>query len=120
MKKVNTFWISIMLLSLILNIFQVSAQKYEYHDSWGKTGFNLQESRDNGVKVIYSINEFSLNDQLINGETLKTVHIPGHFLPNNAGAPDLPGDGRYIAVPQGAKAALNVNMLKKEIFENVE
>ncbi|MCK4677450.1 MAG: T9SS type A sorting domain-containing protein [Bacteroidales bacterium] len=120
MKKVNTFWISIMLLSLILNIFQVSAQKYEYHDSWGKTGFNLQESRANGVKVIYSINEFSLNDQLINGETLKTIHIPGHFLPNNAGAPDLPGDGRYIAVPQGAKAVLNVNMLKKEIFENVE
>ena len=50
---------------------------------------------------------------------MKAVELPGHFLPNNEGAPDLPGSGRYIAVPQGAKAILKVIASRTEKYSNV-
>ncbi len=58
-------------------------------------------------------------DTEVKGEPMKTVLTKGQFLPNDAGAPNLPGQGRYIAIPQGATAHLKIVNMQTETYENV-
>ncbi len=51
---------------------------------------------------------------------MNIIQLPGHFLPNDEGAPDLPGNGRYIAVPQGAVPVLNIISMDVETIQNVD
>ncbi|HNS16384.1 MAG TPA: C25 family cysteine peptidase [Bacteroidales bacterium] len=82
------------------------AQRYSYTDSWGEQGFTLVEETPAGVVIRFSIQDFSMTDHLINGEEMKAIQLPGALLQNNEGAPNLPGRGKYIALPQGATAKI--------------
>jgi hypothetical protein len=55
-----------------------------------------------------------------NGTDKHSVNLPGHFLPNNEGAPNLPGSGNYIAIPNGATATYEIVSSDVQIIENVE
>jgi len=115
MKKI------ILLLTLaIFAAFGVNAQKFTYSDSWGKAGFNLLESKSNAVQVVFSVPEFSLDDVTVNGQNMKNVILPGTFLFNDQGKPNLPGKGNYIAIPTGATPKLTIVSQRTEIFHNVE
>ena len=45
-------------------------KSFNYSDSWGKAGFNLVSSNAGAVNVIYSVTEFQITDELINGKTM--------------------------------------------------
>ncbi len=108
------------LLSLIFLVGTMAyAQDYSYSDAWAEAGFSVKETKSNKTVINFSIKEFSLNDVTINGESMKQIALPGHFLPNNEGAPNLPGNGRYIAIPNHADAELVVTNVRKETIENV-
>jgi len=98
----------------------VLADNYSYKDSWGKAGYTLESQNGNKVIVNYSIENFSLEAVQINGKSMMNLELPGVFLPNDAGAPNLPGTGRYIAIPQGAKANLTILSYRTETFENID
>ena len=100
--------------------FSIQAQQYSYSDSWGKAGFNLVASESSAIEVIYSVPMFQLEDQTINGEAMKNIMLPGNFLFNDAGAPNLPGNGRYIAIPQGSVPSIRIISQRTEVFQNVE
>ncbi len=105
---------------LLLSLTTVYAQQIDYTDSWTNAGFNLQEQTLSEVEIIYSIERFSLDDINIMGEIQKKVTLPGHFLPNDEGAPDLPGGGSYIAIPQGSEAILNIVSMRTEVIRNIK
>ncbi len=100
--------------------FSASAQEFNYTDNIHEQGINLAEANAQYVSVTYSIKKFSLNDININRENMKTISLSGHFLPNDEGMPDLPGQGRYIAIPQGATPVLNIKYSKVELIENID
>ncbi|MCD4771990.1 MAG: T9SS type A sorting domain-containing protein [Bacteroidales bacterium] len=112
---------SLIFLFIFLFAFSITAnsQKTTYDDSWGKAGFTLTSEKNTGVQINYSINEFSFNDIIIDKENMKNIILPGHFLPNDEGAPNLPGSGRYIAIPQGAIASVEIISSRTQIFKNV-
>jgi hypothetical protein len=111
----------ILLLFVFLAITgRINAQEYIYSDSWGSQGFNLTIQKSTGVRVIYSIRSFSMDKATINGESMDVIQLPGNLLPNNEGAPDLPGSGRYIALPQGAVAKLNITSMRIEKFTGID
>jgi len=114
MKYLFTILLS---LFLIINLF---AQDFKYTDSWGKEGFLLEEQNNQSVEINFSINNFSLISQQINGKSMMELSLPGVLLPNNEGAPNLPGTGRYIAIPEGADAILNIVEYRTEVFENID
>jgi PKD repeat protein len=115
MKKIT------LLISLLLLVaFGVNAQQFSYTGSWGKAGFNLVDSKTTGVQVIYSVPTFSLEDMVVNGQTVKNIMLPGNFLFNDAGMPNLPGQGTYIAVPQGATPKLKIISQRTEVIHNVD
>jgi len=96
------------------------AQKTTYTGSWGKSGYTLENQSRSNVQISYSITEFELVDVDIKGENLKNILLPDAFLPNNEGAPDLPGTSKFIAIPEGATPRLNVLEYRTEIFKNIE
>jgi hypothetical protein len=62
--------------------WSVDAQKYEYSNSWGKQGFELTQSKPDLIQLVFSIQNFSIDPVIINGQNLKKVSLPGVFLPN--------------------------------------
>lgn len=110
------------ILSLLLFIVATSvyAQTISYSDGWDAPGINLTAESASAVEVTYSIGEFFMDEVSVKGIPMKSIHLPSSLIPNNEGAPDLAGSSRYIAIPQGAIAHLNVLSFRTETFENIE
>lgn len=85
----------------------LSAQQFSFNDSWGDQGFTLVRETPTEVVITFSIHDFTLTDQVINREEMKTIQLTGAFLQNNEGAPNLPGRGKYIALPRGATVRIS-------------
>ncbi|MBE0648461.1 MAG: T9SS type A sorting domain-containing protein [Bacteroidales bacterium] len=98
----------------------ITAQVFSYPDALSSEGFALKTSSEKSVSIDYSIHNFELVDVSVKGEVMKSVTISGSFLFNEEGAPDLPGYSRYIAVPQGATAKLNVINIQSEVIQGIE
>ena len=99
--------------------FSADAKNYSYSSSWSQ-GFNLTLSTPDVVKLVYSIRNFSIEPVLINRQNLLKVNLPGNFLSNNAGKPDLPGTGRYIAIPKGATPHLEIVDYDVETIQGID
>jgi hypothetical protein len=113
------------LLCLMLAVFvltfayNASAEKVTYTDSWGQQGLTLKAQNTSGVTVNFSIKEFSIDSRPINGENMQEISLEGIFLPNGEGAPNLPTISKYIAIPQGAVASIEIINTRKESFQNI-
>lgn len=122
MKK-RTVFVSRCLIIVAVLVFTLSitqAQKVSYSDSWNKAGFNLIEETRGGVTIGYSVKEFTMVPAEINGRSMTNVELPGFWLPNDEGAPNLPGGGRYIAIPQGSQPVLRILSQRTETIRNVD
>ena len=102
-------------LVAFFSIVQANSQVITYSDSREAEGFSLKSQNPVKIEVTYSIHGFSMEDINIRGEAMKQVRLDNHFLPGDEGSPDLPGSGRYIALPQGARPVLHVKSFTKEI-----
>jgi hypothetical protein len=107
-------------LAILLFASFSSAQEFIYNDAWNDEGIQLKASDKQKVVVSHSIEKWNLTDISINRENLKKVELPGNMLPNDAGAPDLPSEGRYIAIPQGAEVQVNVTSSRMEIMKDID
>jgi|GEM_PF-343605 len=107
---------------LVIVIFfgqALKSQVVSYDDSWGEQGITILKETRAGIKLNYSVNEFSFLDQPVDGEQMKTVVLPDVFLPNEEGAPNLPAYSRYIMIPDGAQVNLKINSSRTEVMKNV-
>ena len=106
---------------LLLIVIGFSAEKISFDDNWASNPlFNMISQGTNGVEIVFSIHEMVIEEMEIDGVTMKNYGIPGIFLPNDEGAPNLAGTGRYIAIPQGAKAQVTVVDVRTEVYHGVE
>ena len=117
MKKLNYFLSIFISVLFFVNIS--IAQKVSYTNNWGNAGFQITKENTTGVNVNYSVTEFTFANTTIKGEEMKNIFLQGVMLPNEEGAPDLPSTGKYIAIPQGAKANLIIKASNIETFSNV-
>ena len=108
--------LAIFLLAINLNSF---AQKQSFNDSWANAGFNLDKADTRGLEITYSVEEFTFTDFDLKGEAMQNIQLEGSFLPNNEGAPNLPGNGQYIAVPTGADVQYTITAERVETYKNV-
>ncbi|MFU8844501.1 MAG: C25 family peptidase propeptide domain-containing protein, partial [Bacteroidales bacterium] len=95
------------------------AQQHTFSDSWGPHGFSLTGARSHEVEVNYSIQSFSFAKEQINGEWMDVIELPGNFLFNDEGMPNLPGQGRFIAIPQGSVPVVEVTASRIETFRGI-
>jgi hypothetical protein len=97
-----------------------AADVLDFDGSWGAPGFQLVSQRDDGVEIVYSMNRLRIEELNIDGETMHTLGIHGAMLPNDENMPNLPGLGRYIAVPQGAVARLEIIETRSQLLRDLD
>ena len=105
---------------LVFLAMGVSAQQYSFPDVTAKPGFSLLSSGTDAVAVRFAVPSFALEDQEVDGAPMKYINLPGSFLFNDEGMPNLPGKGKYVAIPNGAKPVLRVVSQVTETIRNVE
>ncbi|MDP8202394.1 MAG: C25 family cysteine peptidase [Candidatus Tenebribacter burtonii] len=103
-------------LSLSANLNQV----VEYNYSWDEQGFTLEYQNSSGVQINHSIKKLNFEEQEINREMLQIINLSGNFLPNDEGMPNLPGNGRFIAIPRGSTAELQILNYRVESYQNID
>ncbi len=121
MKDLRKMRLIAMLMAAGLLLTQLTfAQKFTFSDSRNPAGFQLKEQTRGGVSVGYAVHEFSLVPGEVNGRSMNNVELPGFWLPNDEGAPNLPGGGRYIAIPEGSQPVLRIVSQRSETYRNVD
>jgi PKD repeat protein len=125
MKLLSGIGVSFKAMAIVLGmtVFVVAAahaDEYKYSDSWGKAGYSVDAQSKSNLTVNYSIKKFGLNDFVVDGEPMLNIELPGNLLFNDEGAPNLPGSGRYVAIPQGATASFEITSMRTEVIKNVD
>lgn len=114
------FLLTSVLACLVLFTQPISSQVVTYQDNWGNHGISVLSQNESTLLINHSLAEFYMEDAGIDGSDAKAIHTPGVFLPNEAGAPDLAGTGRYIAIPKGSTARLRIISSRKELITGVD
>ena len=113
-----------MLLFVVLGGFLLAgasfAQTVEFEQNWGAAGYTVVSQSPTELEIVYSVPNILFGAHAVGNEALATVAIPGVALPNNPGAPDLPGHGRFIAFPHEAAFNVQVVSSRTQIFENID
>ena len=104
----------------VFTFSNVQADNHQYSDSWGKQGLSINQQRSDGLNLNFSIRDFSFENREVNGESMTGISFSESLLQNEAGAPDLPGFSRYIAIPNGATAVVEIVNMRTERFYNIE
>jgi PKD repeat protein len=116
----NLYGLLLTTAMVLLLAQQSAAQVTRHNDSWGEQGLTLISETRSNILVNSSLQEYELIPVIADGITGSAVSIPGVFLPNEAGAPDLPATSRYIAIPAGARARINILASRTELIPNVD
>lgn len=119
MKNISKSMFTLLLLVTLFTAFTF-ADEVNYSDSWGKHGFELKNQKANGVEIDYSIESFSISNNLINNMSMQVIELPGNLLQNDEGAPNLPGTGRYVAIPQGATVSMTITASRTDVYTDID
>ena len=119
-RKLTHYSFLTLLVTFFMSVTTLIAQDFNYDDAWGQSGFTLEKQTRSNVQVNFSIENFRLAETRINDEPMQNIEISGALIPNDEGMPNVPGSSRYIAIPEGAKASLQVIEYRLETIEDVE
>lgn len=110
------------LLSVVLLItISLASNVISFDNNWGEHHmFNIMNETPTGMELVFSVYTIVEEDIVVDGIPMKTYGIPGVFLPNVQGAPNLQGTSRYIAIPQGAHAQVTVLAARTETYHDIE
>ncbi len=114
-----------MLTRLFLSVLFTSsvlfsyAQQFSFPENQGAEGLKIVSSKQDHIKLTYSIHKFELNPTLIEGETMLHLSHGFSILPGKEGAPELPFIGGNILLPDGASVKLVLLSSEKEVYSNV-
>jgi len=117
MKRTVLFGI-LMICTMIFA--EQTVQQIQFEDSWGEQGFTLTDQSASGVGFTYSINNFIIEELDLDKTKMSKISLPGQMIPNDEGMPDLPGESRFIAVPQGANVQFEIISSRIETYQNFE
>jgi Peptidase family C25/Propeptide_C25/FlgD Ig-like domain/Peptidase family C25, C terminal ig-like domain len=112
--------LSILFCFALFSSGAVFAERFDIVDRADEVGFSLKSQNAGGVTLHYGMNFFNMTPVEIGGETLQNIQIENVWLPNNAGAPDLPGIGHFIAIPEGASASFEIISARTQVYRGVE
>jgi hypothetical protein len=107
---------------LLLAVFPASglyADTIQFDDTWGPAGVTLVHQSKTGFVMNFSMPSVTFTEKVINGEPMTYVSYPGAILGNNEHAPDLPGMGRFFAVPQGASFSYRIVRSESKLIQDM-
>ncbi len=97
-----------------------AAQTFDIDGSTGPHGLVLRSQSPAGVDLHFEMTSFAMEPVAIDGATYQKITMPQVFLPNDAGAPDLAGLSRFVAIPEGANAVFTITSTSMRTFQDVD
>lgn len=76
--------------------------------------FTITASDDSHISIHFGLDEFSIDTVTIEGELMHSISTQGIVAPNEYGQPDVPTFSRFVAIPQGARAIVEVRTSRDE------
>jgi len=110
-------WIAV---ALVLVAVSSSASTIFFEENRGQAGLVVPMVTDSYVDISFKLDQMSIDDVDVDGTLFQQISIPGVMLPNDEGAPNLPGFGRFIAVPNGAVPRLEIVSMESQIFHGID
>ncbi len=105
-------------LAIVLSSTTYTAN-YKFNDCWGGNGFTINENRSSSIIINYSTNEISISRDK-NDLYHKIAAKGGLAAPAREGYPNLPGNSRFIAIPDGAQATYKIINFRSERFQDID
>ena len=81
--------------------------------------FSITASDRTHISLHFELSDFSIDTVRHQGELMHTIATKGIVMPNDYGMPDLPTFNRFIAIPQGAKAVVEVSTRRDEVLSGI-
>jgi hypothetical protein len=106
--------------ALVLIAVSSSAGTFFFEENRGQAGLIMPMMTDFHVDVSLKLDQMSIDDIDVDGTVFQQISTPGVMLPNDKGAPNLPGFGRFIAVPNGAVPRLEILSMKSQVFHGID
>lgn len=94
-------------------------QTFQNPTAWGAHGLTVVRQGTGAVELNHTVGEFTLESILVGQESLSQVLLPGHFMHQNPGLPDLPGRSYFVAMPSGATPLLRILEYRSDTLENI-
>ncbi len=85
---------------------------------FGQT-FSITEADHNHISLRFRFDDFSIDTVVREGEVMHTIATQGIVVPNEYGQPDLPTFNRFVAIPQGARAVVEVRASRDEQLSGI-
>ena len=77
-------------------------------------------SADRGhLSIHFELGDYSIDTVCHDGELMHTIATKGIVVPNEYGQPDLPTFNRFVAIPQNARATVEVRTNRDEILSGI-
>ena len=76
--------------------------------------FTITASDRGHISLHFELGDYSIDTVVVDGEIMHSIVTKGIVVPNEYGLPALPTFNRFIAIPQGAKAIVDVRMSRDE------
>ena len=86
--------------------------------SRGQT-FTITSSDRNHISLHFGLDTFSIDTVNIEGELMHSIATQGIVAPNEYGQPDVPTFSRFVAIPQGARAVVEVRTSRDECLSGI-
>jgi hypothetical protein len=111
--------ILIPLVSLLVGLN--AAQILTFDNPWAEQPmFTVLNQSSTGIEIVFSVHEIVVEEIMVDGKSTHTYGVPGIFLPNEEGAPNIAGTGRYIAIPEGAYARATIVATHTKTYRDVD
>lgn len=85
-----------------------------------ETHFSIASKSSNTLIINYTTGKYVIEQTDYRGVTGQVVTMEGSFLPNEAGAPQLPSSSTFVAIPNGAQATLHVRKAVTKTFTDID
>ena len=115
MKHLHQLFLALILFSGLA----LSAQT-EYRFNGKPNGFSVSGKSSSAININYNVSAVTLENSDREGLEGQTITLSGIFIPNQAGAPNLPSSSTYVAIPNGAKASIQLVSAKTKTIEDVD
>ena len=112
MKKALLF-----VLALVAGI-ALQAQEYRFNNE--PNGFSISSRNSDQLTFRHNLGAVTIESTDRDGLEGQFITLSGIYLPNEAGAPDLPSSSVFIAIPNGATPSLKMVSSKTKVIGNVD
>ena len=98
--------------------FTLQAQEFRFNSE--PNGFSIISKNNNQLTFRHNLGTVTIENADRAEVSGQVITLSGIYLPNVAGAPDLPSSSTFIAIPNGATPSLKMVSSKTKVISNVD